>query len=279
MRVVATVVYLLTHSQSLSRENCREVSWESGDIVKEHTMGTSCCKLLGKSEVPTSALIRSLAAVVYAYPDPSWLTNWGHWRALGRVLEVGPVILNLVSWTLPRKANPAYPCSHLEDTERQLSPHTEVYDMPAYHPKPNEVDDIECTITAVSPLHAEHQRASNVPNVVRFSPKEVLPISCLPESESFHRLVIVAHRSIAVWSTLEIQINKLLQVGTNDLVSVDEDDLLEVHGEKDIQEENLVAPNDPLLLALRPKPGWPLVRDEFILEAILLRKVRDEFLE
>jgi hypothetical protein len=119
----------------------------------------------------------------------------------------------------------------------------------------------------------------NAPNVVRFPPKEVLPVPSLPEPESFHRLVIVTHRSIAVRSAMEVQIDKLLQVGTDDLVSVDEDDFLEVHGEKHVQEENLVPPNDPLLLALSPEPGRPLVSDEFVLETVLLRKVRDEFLQ
>jgi len=78
---------------------------------------------------------------------------------------------------------------------------------------------------------------------------------------------------------MEVQVDELLQVGTNDLISVDENDLLEVHGEKDVQEENLVAPNDPLLFALSPEPGRPLVRDEFILETILFCEVRDKFLE
>ena len=78
---------------------------------------------------------------------------------------------------------------------------------------------------------------------------------------------------------MEIQIDELLQVGTNDLVSVDEYNLLEIHGEKNVQEENLVAPDDPLLFALSPEPGRPLVRDEFILETILLREVRYEFLK
>src|SRR5260221_14133752 len=115
--------------------------------------------------------------------------------------------------------------------------------------------------------------------MVGFPPKEVLPIPGLPKPESLHRLVIITHRSISIRRVLEVQINELLQIGTNDLVSVDEDDLLEVHGEKNVQEENLVAPDDPLLLALGPQPRWPLVRDEFILEAVLLCEVRDEFLE
>ena len=150
--------------------------------------------------------------------------------------------------------------------------------MSAYHPKSNKVDDIECTTTTVSPHRTERQRATDAPDVVRLPPEEVLPVSSLPESESLHRLVIVTHRSIAIRSALEIQIDELLQVRPNDLVGVDEDDFLEVHGEKDVQEENLVAPNDALLLALRPEPGRPFVRDEFVLEAVLLCKVRNEFL-
>jgi hypothetical protein len=112
--------------------------------------------------------------------------------------------------------------------------------------------------------------------VVRFSSKEVLPISNLPEMESLHRLVIVTHWSITVQSALEIQIDELLQVRPNDLVSVDEGDFVEVHGEKDVQEENLVAPNDALLLALRPEPRQSFVSDLFVLEAVLLREVRDD---
>ena len=77
---------------------------------------------------------------------------------------------------------------------------------------------------------------------------------------------------------MEVQIDEFLQVGANDLVSVDEDDLLEVHGEKNVQEENLVSPNHPLLFTLRPEPRWPLVCDEFILETILFREVMDKFL-
>ena len=114
--------------------------------------------------------------------------------------------------------------------------------------------------------------------MVRFSSKEILPIPSLPETESLHRLVVVAHRSIAVRSALEIQIDELLQVRPNDLVSIDKDDFIEVHGEKHVQEEDLVAPNNPLLLALRPEPRRPFVSDKFVLESVLLCEVRDEFL-
>ena len=119
----------------------------------------------------------------------------------------------------------------------------------------------------------------DVPDVVRFPLEEIIPVPGLPESKSLHRLIIITHRGITVRSAVKVQIDELLQVGTNDLVSVDKYNLLEVHGEKDVQEENLVAPNDPLLFALSPEPGRPLVRDEFILETILLREVRDEFLK
>ena len=115
--------------------------------------------------------------------------------------------------------------------------------------------------------------------MVGFPPKEILPVPSLPEPESLHSLVIVTHRGVTVRGAMEIQIDELFQVGTNDLVCVDEYNLLEVHGEKNVQEKNLVAPNDPLLFPLSPEPGRPLVCDELILETILLREVRYEFLK
>jgi hypothetical protein len=99
------VIYLLTHSQSLSRENCREVSRGTQDTVEEHTIGTSCCKLLGKSDVPMSAFHSLSAAGGETYPGPGWPKNWGQQRALDSVLEVGPVTLGSPSWTLSSKVN------------------------------------------------------------------------------------------------------------------------------------------------------------------------------
>ena len=99
MKMADNEMYLLTHSQFLSRENYRRVSQESEGIFEECMIGTLCCRLLGKSEVPLSALLRSSAAVVYTYLDPGWLTNLGQRRALDSDLKVGPVTLGSVSQT------------------------------------------------------------------------------------------------------------------------------------------------------------------------------------
>jgi hypothetical protein len=64
----------------------------------------------------------------------------------------------------------------------------------------------------------------------------------------------------------------------HDLVRVDKDDLVEVHGEQDIEEENSVCPDDPLLFTLMPQPRRPFVGDELILETVCLSEVRNEFL-
>ena len=49
---------------------------------------------------------------------------------------------------------------------------------------------------------------------------------------------------------LQIEVDELLEVCTHNLVSVDKDDLVEVHGEEDIEEENLVWPDDLSLFTL-----------------------------
>ena len=45
--------------------------------------------------------------------------------------------------------------------------------------------------------------------------------------------------------------------GRAGLVSVHVDDLLHIEGEKHVEEEDLVAPDDPLLLRLLPQPARP----------------------
>jgi hypothetical protein len=82
----------------------------------------------------------------------------------------------------------------------------------------------------------------------------------LPESEPFHLLLVISHRSISIDPAVKIKIHQLLQVRTDDLVfmigiqsrwkwrvtvtsltCIDEDDLVEAHREKHIQKEDLVA--------------------------------------
>lgn len=63
------------------------------------------------------------------------------------------------------------------------------------------------------------------------------------------------------------------------LISVDEDDLLDVEGEEDVEEEDLVAPDDALLLLLLMEPARPLVLDQLVLECVLFGHVRQEVFE
>jgi hypothetical protein len=53
-----------------------------------------------------------------------------------------------------------------------------------------------------------------------------------------------------------------------DLIGIDVDDLGEVQREQHVEEQDLVAPDDALLLRLLPQPVRPLVRDEGDLEAV-----------
>ena len=54
-----------------------------------------------------------------------------------------------------------------------------------------------------------------------------------------------------------------------------------LHGEReeDIEEENLVAPDESLFLLLLVEPARPLVLHQLILEPVVLRHVWDEVLE
>ena len=77
---------------------------------------------------------------------------------------------------------------------------------------------------------------------------------------------------------MEVELHKLLEVCADDLVGVDEDDLLEVHGEEHVEEEDLVRPDDPLLLLLCAEPGRPFVCHELVLEVVRFGEVWNEFL-
>lgn len=107
-----------------------------------------------------------------------------------------------------------------------------------------------------------------IPDVIRKTLQEFLPISRLPEAEALHLHIVVAHRSICVWSAVYIEVDQFLEVGPDDLISVDEDNLLQIHGEENIQEQDLVSPNDTLFFLLCPQPRWPLVGHELVLEAV-----------
>jgi hypothetical protein len=63
------------------------------------------------------------------------------------------------------------------------------------------------------------------------------------------------------------------------LVSIHEDDLVKIQWEQDIQEKDLVSPNDALLLSLSTKPMWPVVGDELVIKVVLLGHMRDKVLD
>jgi hypothetical protein len=114
--------------------------------------------------------------------------------------------------------------------------------------------------------------------MIRQPLEELSPISSLPEAEAFHLDIVITHGRVAVWCALQVKINQLLQVRADDLVRVDEDDFLQVHREQHIEEQDLIRPDNSLLLFLSTQPRWPLVSNKFVLEAILLGEMWDEFL-
>ena len=66
-------------------------------------------------------------------------------------------------------------------------------------------------------------------------------------------------------------------VRTN-LVSINKYDLLNAEGKENIQEEDLVAPDQALLLSLGNEPAWPSILNQLILKTIFLCHVWDEVL-
>lgn len=90
--------------------------------------------------------------------------------------------------------------------------------------------------------------------MIRQSFQEISPISRLPEPEALHFRVIITHRGIAIRSTMQVEIDQLLQIRPHDLICIDEDDLLEVHGEEHVEEQDLVRPDDTLFLLLGAQP-------------------------
>lgn len=119
---------------------------------------------------------------------------------------------------------------------------------------------------------------SDKPNMIRPALQEVLPIARFPEPESLHIGVVISHRRVPIRRTMQVQVDELLQVRPYDLVCVDENNLLQVHREEHVEEEDLVRPDDALLLLLRAQPRRPLVRHELIVEVVRFREVWQEFL-
>jgi len=97
-------------------------------------------------------------------------------------------------------------------------------------------------------------RTNHTPDMVRSASEEFPPIASLPESEPLHVVIIIAHRRISIWGTLQIKVDKFLEVGSHNLVGVDENDFMEVHWEEHIQKQDFISPNDTLLLGLCAQP-------------------------
>ena len=73
-----------------------------------------------------------------------------------------------------------------------------------------------------------------VPDMVGPTTQEILPISRFPEAEAFHVVIIITHRRISIWRSMQVQINQLFQISTNDLICVHKYDLVKVHREEHV---------------------------------------------
>ncbi len=72
--------------------------------------------------------------------------------------------------------------------------------------------------------------------------------------------------------------SQILPVKGTHLVSVDKYDLLDGQRKQNVQEENLVAPDDPLFLSLCVEPSWPLVLHQLVLKPVVPCHVGDKVL-
>ena len=115
---------------------------------------------------------------------------------------------------------------------------------------------------------------------VIFSTRQVIsPVALLPEAESLHFGVGVTEGGVTIGRPSEVKIPQFRQISPNNLVSVHKDDFLQVEGEEDVKEEDLVTPDCPLSLLLLVQPPRPLVVDILVLEAISLGILRDELFQ
>mmetsp|Transcript_27934 Transcript_27934/g.94034 ORF Transcript_27934/g.94034 Transcript_27934/m.94034 type:complete len:316 (-) Transcript_27934:3949-4896(-) len=105
-------------------------------------------------------------------------------------------------------------------------------------------------------------------DVVRLGAEVVLPVAAAPKLVAQRLRPRIAKRDVAVGLALQVLGPELAQVAADDLVRVDVDDLGHAEGEEHVEEEDLVAPNNPLLVRLPSKPLGPLVRHVRHLEAL-----------
>mmetsp|Transcript_27378 Transcript_27378/g.78779 ORF Transcript_27378/g.78779 Transcript_27378/m.78779 type:complete len:280 (-) Transcript_27378:419-1258(-) len=111
----------------------------------------------------------------------------------------------------------------------------------------------------------------------------VLPVALLPEAEALGGGIaprpLRAEGRVAVDLALEVHVPQLAHIGPDDLVGVDVDDPVEPGGEEHVEEEDLVGPDEPLLLRLGVQPARPLVGHKLVIEGIPGGHVGDEFPE
>ena len=113
-----------------------------------------------------------------------------------------------------------------------------------------------------------------------FSASQVVsPVTLLPEPESLHVSVGVTEGGVAVGRSTKVKIPQFCQISPHNLVGVHKDDLLQVEGEENVKEEDLVTPDGPLPLLLLVEPSRPLVVDILILEAISLGILGDKLFQ
>jgi hypothetical protein len=130
----------------------------------------------------------------------------------------------------------------------------------------------------MSPFIVQKIGTVTLPYMVRPVSQEVLPISGFPETKTFHVGVVIPHWSVAIRCSVKVKVDELLEVRPDYLVSIDKNDLLQIHWEQNIQEQDLVSPDDPLFFSLFPKPRWPFISNEFVLKVVRLSEMWDEFL-
>mmetsp|Transcript_5219 Transcript_5219/g.8953 ORF Transcript_5219/g.8953 Transcript_5219/m.8953 type:complete len:304 (-) Transcript_5219:239-1150(-) len=108
-------------------------------------------------------------------------------------------------------------------------------------------------------------------DVVRPPAQVIRPEPAPPELVAERLLPGVAEGGVPVRLPPQVQLPQLPQVRPHHLVRVHVDHLLDAEGEQHVQEEDLVAPDDALLLGLLAEPLRPLVSHVAHLEACLLR--------
>ena len=68
--------------------------------------------------------------------------------------------------------------------------------------EPNQVHNVQCTARFCLARVLQYVRSVTLPYVIRPSFQEIFPITCLPESEALHVVIVVSHGSISVRSSL-----------------------------------------------------------------------------